>query len=106
MKTRITSDGRIEGTRITVHDVYYYLKHHRPHTEIALMLGVFPDDILDAIHYIVEHRDAVEANYQAVEERNARGNPPEIEAILQESRAKMQRWLQERRQARVEKVGP
>jgi len=37
------------------------------------------------IHYIVEHEDAVEANWQRVEAAIAKGKPPEVEAILERS---------------------
>jgi uncharacterized protein (DUF433 family) len=96
MQTTITDHGRINGSRITVHDVFYYLKRGRPHTEIGLILGLFPDEILGAIGYIEQHKAEVEEVYRKAEERNARGNPPEIEVKLQESRSKMQAWREER----------
>lgn len=101
MSTTIDAQGRIDGSRITVHDVYYYLKHYRPHTEIALILGLFPDDILAAIRYIEEHKEECEAVYQRVEERNARGNPPEVLAKLAESQAKLKAWRAEREAAKA-----
>jgi uncharacterized protein (DUF433 family) len=104
MSTTITENGRINGTRITVHDVYYYLKNHRPHTEIALILGLFPDDVLTAIHYIEEHREECEAVYQRVEERIARGNPPEMMAKLEQTRAKMAAWKAERQSSREQEL--
>jgi uncharacterized protein (DUF433 family) len=104
MSTTITEKGRINGSRITVHDVYYYLKNYRPHTEIALILGLFPDDVLAAIHYIEEHRDECEAVYQRVEERIAGGNPPEIIAKLADTRAKMQAWLADRHKAKEQEL--
>ncbi len=36
-----------------------------------------------------EHRDAIMAHHQKIEERIARGNPPEIEAKRVKSRAKL-----------------
>jgi uncharacterized protein (DUF433 family) len=102
MKTSITEHGRINGSRITVHDVYYYLKRGRPHTEIALILGLFPEDVLAAIGYIEQHKEEVEEVYRDAEERNARGNPPEIQAKLEASRAKMQAWLEERRKTKTQ----
>lgn len=72
MKTTITPQGRIAGSRISVHDVYYYLKSNTPHTEIALILGLYPEDVLAAIHYIVEHDAEMERIYQAVEARAPR----------------------------------
>ena len=96
MQTTINDHGRINGSRITVHDVFYYLKRGRPHTEIGLILGLFPEEVLGAIGYIEQHKTEVEEVYREVEERNARGNPPEIQAKLRESRAKMQAWREER----------
>jgi uncharacterized protein (DUF433 family) len=99
MQTTISDHGRINGSRITVHDVFYYLKRGRSHTEIGLILGLFPDEVRCAIGYIEQHKAEVEEVYRKAEERNARGNPPEIEAKLQESRAKMQAWREERQKA-------
>jgi uncharacterized protein (DUF433 family) len=101
MEPTITENGRINGSRITVHDVYYYLKRGRPHTEIALILGLFPDDVLAAIGYIQQHKAEVEEVYREVEERNARGNPPEIQAKLEASHAKLMAWVEERRMGRT-----
>lgn len=104
MSTFITDTGRINGTRITVHDVYAYLKAYRPHTEIALILGLFPDDVLAAIRYIEEHKEECERVYQYVETRNAKGNPPEILAKLEQTRAKMAAWKAERHRIREQDV--
>jgi hypothetical protein len=76
------------------------LKEHWSHTEIGLALTIFPEQVLALIHYIVEHEEEVEENYQRFEELAAKGNPPEVEAKLVETRARMQAWLQERRQQR------
>jgi hypothetical protein len=89
MKDLVTAEGRLKDNRINCHDVYNYLKHARPHTEIAISLGVSFEEVLALIHYIVEHEEAVEANWQAVEAEIARGNPPEVEAKLEESRKKL-----------------
>jgi len=102
MKDLVTPEGRLQGSRINCHDVYDFLKHHRPHTEIALALQILPEEVLALIHYIVEHEEEVEENWQAFEAAAAKGNPPEIEAMLVETRARMQAWLQERRRQRTE----
>jgi hypothetical protein len=102
MKDMVTPDGRLKGSRINCHAVYDYLKHFRPHTEIVLALQISHEEVLALIHYIVEHEEEVEANWQAFEAAAAKGNPPEVEAKLVETRARMQAWRQERLQARAE----
>src|SRR5437764_3142295 len=90
MKDLVTPDGRLKGDRINCHDVYNYLKHFRPHTEIAITLGISHEEVLALIHYIVEHEEDMEANWQAVEAEIAKGNPPEVQARLEESRKKLE----------------
>ena len=89
MKDLVTPEGRLRSSRINCHDVYHYLKCHRPHTEITLALQIFPEDVLALIHYIVEHEEEVEANWQAFEAEAAKGNPPEIQAKLEQSHKKL-----------------
>jgi hypothetical protein len=100
MKDLVTPEGRLVGSRINCHDVYDYLKHCRPHTEIALALLISVEEVLALIHYIVEHEEEVEATWQAFEAKAAKGNPPEIEAKLVDTRARMQAWREERQRQR------
>jgi hypothetical protein len=102
MKDLVNADGRLVRIRINCHHVYAYLKDHRPHTEIALALEIYPEEVLALIHYIVEHEEEVEANWQAFEAMAAKGNPPEIEAKLVETRARMKAWLEDRKRQRAE----
>ena len=74
MKDLVTPDGRLKDSRINCHDVYDYLKHNRPHTEIALALLISVEEVLALIHYIVEHEEEVEANWQAFEAKAAKGD--------------------------------
>jgi len=104
MRDLVTPEGRLKDSRINCHDVYNYLKHNRPHTEIAVTLQISWEEVLALIHYIVDHEEEVEENWQAVEARIAKGNPPEIEAKLAETRGRMQRWLEERNQQKTEEV--
>jgi hypothetical protein len=97
MKDLVTPAGRLKRSRVNCHDVYQYLKANRPHTEIALALQIFPEEVLALIHHIVEHEDEVEANWQAFEAAAAKGNPPEIEDKLVETRVRMQAWLEQRK---------
>ena len=104
MEPTITERGRIDGTRITVHDVYYYLMRGRPHTEIALILGLFPEDVLAAIGYIEQHKAEVEEVYRQVEVRNARGNPPEIQAKLEATHARFLERVEEIRRRKAQEM--
>jgi uncharacterized protein (DUF433 family) len=91
-------DGpKIAGTRITVYDVYYYLAGGSSVAEIASILRASPEQVQAAVKYIEQHEAEVKAVHQEIEERNARGNPPEILAKLEETRAKMRAWLEARR---------
>jgi hypothetical protein len=52
-----------------------------------------------AIQYIDEHKEEVLASYQKMLERDARGNPPELQARLDATHAKYQAlWAEKRRQ--------
>jgi uncharacterized protein (DUF433 family) len=92
-------NNRVAGTRITVYDVYYYLVKDTSRDEIGEILRLTPEQVHAAIEYIDQHKAEVHAVHERIEERNARGNPPEIEAKREASRAKLQAWLKERQQA-------
>jgi uncharacterized protein (DUF433 family) len=96
MENQILSNGKIAGTRISVYDVYYYLVNDWQPKEIGPILQLSKEQVQSAIHYIEANRAAVVAVHNEIEERNARGNPPEVEAKLVITRAKMQAWLKER----------
>src|SRR6266436_9984751 len=100
MESVIQSNGKIAGTRISVYEVYYYLVNDWQPREIAPILQLSMEQIQSAIQYIDEHRAAVVAVHNEIEERNARGNPPEVEAKLVKTREKMQAWLKERHQTK------
>jgi uncharacterized protein (DUF433 family) len=92
-------NNRIAGTRITVFDVYLYLKDgHWSNAQIAEFLRLTPEQMDVAVQYIEEHKAQVLEVHQQIEERNARGNPPEVEAKLEATRIRMQEWLRQRRQ--------
>jgi len=96
MHAAITDRGRgpqIAGTRITVYDIMDYLKMGWHHTAIAAWLRLSSYQVQAAIDYISAHREEVEAAYQKMLERDARGNPPEIEAKVAVSRAKLRALL-------------
>ena len=104
-------NGRINGTRITIYDVYQYQVSPHPFSreDIAGILPLTPEELQAAFDYIDAHRDEVHAVHLEIEERNAQGNPPEIEAMLVESRKRREAWLQERRRMKQDEehdVGP
>ena len=94
-------NNRITGTRITVWDVLHYLEGNWTRREIADFFKLSEDRIQAAIDYIDANRDYVMQVHREIEERNARGNPPEIEAKLAQSRARREAWMRERQQAKL-----
>jgi|SRR6266851_1874027 len=97
MTTAIVNN-RIAGTRITVWDVYHYLEDGDwTPVQIAEVLRLSLEQVECARRYIEENKDYVLRVHQQIEERNARGNPPEVEAKQEASRIKMEAWLRERR---------
>lgn len=61
------------------------------------MLGLSSAQVNAALKYIDEHKEEVLADYQKIMDRIARSNPPEIEAKLVQSRAKLQALLEAKR---------
>ncbi len=96
----IVDNGRgpsIAGTRITVYDVLdYHRKGHHP-SYIADLFRLSSAQIRAAIQYIEGHEEEVWAKYRVLLERDARGNPPEIQAKLDAIHAKCQTLWAERR---------
>jgi hypothetical protein len=66
-------------------DVIPYLRAGRSPTWIAALLRLSTPEVEALAQYIEEHRDEVMTENQKIEERIARGNPPEVEARLQDS---------------------
>jgi uncharacterized protein (DUF433 family) len=90
-------DGRITGTRSTVYDVYHYLQSGRRPEEIMEILRLRQDQLAVATRFIEEHAAEVHAAHIEIEERTARGNPPEVEAKLAQTRTRMEAWLKQRK---------
>ena len=89
------SDHRIVGTRISVWDVLHHLENDWPTDEIAKVLGLSDVQVQAAVEYIHAHRDEVMQVHQRIEERNARGNPPHVQAKLDAARARRSKWLEQ-----------
>ena len=95
IEPRIIDRGRgpeIEGTRITVYDVLDYHLDGWHRDMIADTFDLSSPQVEVAIRYIEEHRDEVMAVYQEMLERDARGNPPELQAKLDALRGRASRW--------------
>jgi uncharacterized protein (DUF433 family) len=75
----------LAGTRITVFDLIPYLEAGRSSDFIATVLEISKAEVGVLIQYIEEHREEVMAEHAKIEERIQRGNPPEVEAVLQAS---------------------
>jgi uncharacterized protein (DUF433 family) len=96
MQARIIDRGRgpeIEGTRLTVYDVFEYLRADWHPTAIAGLFRLSSHQVQAAVHYIASHKVAVEAEYQQIMERIHRGNPPALEEKFKASHARLQTKL-------------
>jgi uncharacterized protein (DUF433 family) len=103
LEAKIIDRGRgpeVAGTRITVYDVldYHKLGWHRD--MIAVTLQLSSQQVEVAIQYIEEHRDEVMVDYEEMLARDARGNPPELQAKLDAAHERLQARLRELREAK------
>jgi len=73
-------------------------------TAAAAMLNLSSEQVLLARAYIEEHRAEVMADYEKIMARIRRGNPPEVLAKLEVSRAKLRAEMEKRRLAKLEEV--
>ena len=103
MTLTINKNGRIEGTRTSVYDIVPYLEGDRfTLEEIAQYNAISLEQLQFALKYIEENRDEVMRINREIDERNARGNPPELQAKLDQFGARFKEfheWLVERRRA-------
>lgn len=103
MTAEIIDRGRgpeIKGTRITVLNIIPYLEGGFSHEEIQDVLSLTPEQLAAALTYLDEHREELMAHHRRIEERNARGNPPEIEAKLEQTHRRLMRFQEWRSQHR------
>jgi uncharacterized protein (DUF433 family) len=103
LEAKIIDRGRgpeIAGTRITVYDVLDYHKSGWHRDLIADTLSLSSQQVEVAIRYIEEHRDEVMADYEEMLARDARGNPPELQAKLDAMRGTARARLEEIRCAK------
>jgi uncharacterized protein (DUF433 family) len=104
-RIEIINRGRgpeLAGMRITVFDLIPYLRAGHSPTYIAAILGLSTPEVLALMQYIEEHKEEVMAENQKIEERIARGNPPEIEALREQSHAKLLAYREELRRKKAQ----
>jgi uncharacterized protein (DUF433 family) len=100
MAARIIDRGRgpeIEGTRITVYDIWDYAKQDWHRDEIARWLRLSSAQVVAALEYIEHHKEQVLNEYERILERARQGNPPELQAKLDAIREKSRAIIAERR---------
>jgi uncharacterized protein (DUF433 family) len=97
---KVGNTPRIEGSRITVFDVLDYHKHNWHPSDIARLFKLTTRQIEIAIEYIGEHKDEVMEVYSRILERHARGNPPELQAKLDEGHERFLAMVKARREAK------
>ena len=91
-EVKIIDRGRgpeLSTIRITVFDVIPYTQRGYDAAGIAEAFGLSLAQVEALLRYIEEHREEVMAENQKIEERIARGNPPEVVAKWKQSQAKM-----------------
>jgi uncharacterized protein YoaH (UPF0181 family) len=77
-------------------DIAGCLEHHWSHQEIASIFRLSLEQVQVAVDYIRKHQEDVMDVHRHLEERNARGNPPEIQEKLAASHAKRTAWMHQR----------
>jgi len=97
---KISDRGRgpeLERIRITVYDIIPYLERGWHPSYIPTILPITTAEVMALVQYIEEHKEEVMAHHRNIEERIARGNPPEVEERLRQSphHAKLQARLAE-----------
>jgi uncharacterized protein (DUF433 family) len=103
LEAKIIDRGRgpeIAGTRITVYDVLDYHKMGWHRDMIADTLSLSSRQVDVAIRYIEKHHAEVMADYEEMLTRDARGNPPELQAKLDAIRGTARAKLEELRGSR------
>jgi len=88
----------IAGTRITVYDIWDYAKEGMHGDAIAAALRLSSNQVQAALEYIDRHKEEVLAEYQIMLDRDARGNPPDVQDKLERTHAKYQALWQNEKQ--------
>lgn len=91
----------LKGTRTTVYDIIPYRLGGRSPTYIAAAMGHSTEEIEALFRYMDEHHDEVMAVHWRIEERIARGNPPEVDEKLKSIRGAARARLEEIRRGKA-----
>ncbi len=104
MGAKIINRGRgpeIEGTRITVYDVFDYAQQGWHRDRIAALFRLSSRDIQAALDYIEQHREDVTAAYKSIIERQKTYKyPAEVAAKIAASQQRAQTRLSTRQTLR------
>ncbi len=84
-----SGEPRIEGTRISVYAILEYLRAGRSRDYIAATLFLSSAQVQAAIDYIHDHEAEVNTEFEQIMARVRQGNPPEVLAILEDGRTKL-----------------
>lgn len=85
MTASIIDRGRgpeIEGTRITVYDIWDYARQNWHRDAIASTLRLSSSQVSAALAYIDAHKPDILSEYEKILQREQRGNSPELQAKL------------------------
>ena len=88
--------------RITIYDIIPYMERGYSPASIALVLPISTAEVLALQQYIEDHKEEVMAEEAKIKARIARGNPPEIEAMREESHKKLLALREELRRKRLQ----
>lgn len=103
MGAKIINRGRgpeIEGTRITVYDVFDYARKGWHRDRIAALFRLSSRDIQAALDYIEQHQEEVTITYQKILDRQRDYQyPPEVKAKIAASQQRAQARLAASQQA-------
>ena len=103
MNAEIIDRGRgpeIAGTRITVYDIWDYACEGDHHTFIAAALGLSSTQVIAALEYIEAHKEEVLIEYQKILNRAKVPYPPDVQAKVDEIKAKYDvLWADRRKRA-------
>lgn len=97
----------IVGTRITIYNLLpYLLDASMTEKELADLYGLSVEQIAAARAHILNHADTVLARHREIEDRLARGNPPELIEQLNETHARLLQFREWRaRQVHAARAG-
>lgn len=95
----------IRDSRITVYDVVDYLLMAWEPARIAALFKLTTAQVEAAVAYIMDHKLEVIREYHEMLEREARGNPPELQARLDTCRGKARELAERLRQKGVKEEG-